>query len=135
MFSSLASSLSASHPVAALLAATSSQSSGGGSFLFLLLIAVVVFMFFFMGRNQRKQRQRVADLQSQLVPGQQVMTGSGIYGTIVDTADDRVQLEIAPGVVITAAKQAVVRTVEPTTVTDPAPVLTDNDSRQTTVAE
>lgn len=92
--------------------AAAQQSSGGGSLIFLVLIVGVGFMFWFSSRNARKQRQRVQDVQSRLLPGQQVLTGSGIYGTIAEAFDDRVRLEIAPGVAIMVAKQSVVRTVD-----------------------
>jgi preprotein translocase subunit YajC len=98
---------------AALLAASS---SGSGGYSLLFFIVIIGAMFWFMSRAQRRQRQRVADVQSRLLPGQEVMTGSGIYGRVVDTLDDRVRIEVAEGVVISVAKQAVVRAVnEPTT--------------------
>lgn len=125
----------------ATLIAASSSSSGGGSSFFLLLIVVVIGMFWFMNRNQRKQRQKMADLQSRLVPGQEVMTGSGIYGTVVDANDDRVRLELSPGVIVTVAKAAVTRTVEPVVEQPPAPEppaepeLAYGESREPSVAD
>jgi preprotein translocase subunit YajC len=107
------------HLVAATTSPTASPNSGsgshGGGFNYSLLVFAVIIggMFWFMSRNQRRQRQRMADLQSRLTPGQEVMTGSGIYGRIVDSADDRVRVEVSPGVILTVAKQAVVRTVDP----------------------
>lgn len=113
-----------------------SGSSGGGFNYTLLLFALVIAgMFWFMSRAQRKQRQRMSDLQSRLTPGQQVMTGAGIYGRIIDAEGDKVRVEVAPGVVLTLAKQAIVRTVDETqtgvagTGTDPA------GPREPTVAE
>jgi preprotein translocase subunit YajC len=95
------------------LVAASNSGSGGYSLLF--FIVIIGGMFWFMSRAQRRQRQRVQDVQSRLVPGQEVMTGAGIYGRVVDTVDDRVRVEVAPGVVLTLAKQAIVRTVDETT--------------------
>lgn len=114
-----------------LIAATTNKSSGGSSFL-LIMIVVVIAIFFFMSRTQRKQRQRVSDLQSRLTPGQEVMTGAGIYGRIVEASADRVQLEIAPGMVITVAKQAITRTVDP--VADPAASPFDPPAQPTAAA-
>ena len=129
--------------LAALVAASG---SGSGGYSLLLFIVIIAAMFWFMSRAQRRQRQRVADVQKRLLPGQEVMTGSGIYGRVVDAVDDRVRVEIAPDVVITVAKQAIVRTVdEPTSgqVIDapPAdaaagtPFAEQDESRERTVAD
>ena len=111
-------------------------SSGGGFNYSLLVFAVVIGgMFWFMSRAQRKQRQRVADVQSRLTPGQEVMTGSGIFGRVVDTTDDQVRVEVAPGVVLTMAKQAVARAVEPSTGPTGGSPAEPDESRQTTSAD
>jgi preprotein translocase subunit YajC len=126
------------------LAATTSPSpsakgsDGGGSSFnpsFLIFILIIVGMFWFMSRAQRKQRQKVADLQSRLTPGQEVMTGAGIYGRIVDTEGDRTRIEVAPGVVLTVAKQAVARAVEPTVPTGDAPSTEPDESRERSAAD
>ena len=46
-----------------------------------------------------------------LVPGDQVMTASGVYGTVVSTdlENNKLQLQIAEGVVITASKNAILK--------------------------
>ncbi|MFL6136875.1 MAG: preprotein translocase subunit YajC [Frankiaceae bacterium] len=140
------------HTGLAALVAAGSSGSGGYSLLF--FIVIIAGMFWFMSRAQRRSRQRVQDVQSRLLPGQEVMTGAGIYGRIVDTMDDRVRIEIAPGVVVTLAKQAIVRTVdEPGTITDAPPATgidaaaerpyadgtgatrNPGDSRETTIAD
>ena len=41
------------------------------------------------------------------------MTTAGMYATIRALTDDTVDLEVSPGVVVTYAKQAVARVVEP----------------------
>jgi preprotein translocase subunit YajC len=115
----------------------SSSGGGGGGFNPSLLIFIVVIagMFWFMSRAQRKQRQRVADLQSRLMPGQEVMTGAGIYGRIIDTEGDRARIEVAPGVVLTVAKQAVAKAVEPAGSMPDAPPAESDESRQRTAAD
>lgn len=87
--------------------------SGGFNYSLLVFALLIAGMFWFMSRSQRRQRQRMAELQSRLVPGQEVMTSAGIYGRVIDSEDDRVRVEVAPGVVLTVAKQAVARTVDP----------------------
>lgn len=65
----------------------------------LILAALFVGMVAFTRRN--KQRSAVADLtrRQRMAPGVEVMTTSGLYGTVVSVnPDDSVLLAIAPGV-------------------------------------
>jgi preprotein translocase subunit YajC len=72
----------------------------------LLLVLFAGFMFM-TARRQRRQVQEMQQMQSSLVPGDRVMTTSGLYGTIVETDDDTIELEVAPGVRTTWVRQAV----------------------------
>jgi preprotein translocase subunit YajC len=66
-----------------------------------LIVLVVVFagMLAFTSRARRRQAQRVEAQAAQLTVGSEVMTTSGLYGTVVArNDDDTVQLSIAPGV-------------------------------------
>ncbi|GAB2633840.1 preprotein translocase subunit YajC [Nocardia goodfellowii] len=76
-------------------------------FLFPLLLAgMLVFMY--MGiRRQKKEAEKVADMQSSLKVGDSVVTTSGLYGTVVDVDDATVDLEIAEDVVTTWLRQAI----------------------------
>lgn len=89
----------------------------GGVILPLLLVLFAGFMFM-TARRQRRQVQEMQQMQSSLVPGDRVMTTSGMYGTIVDTDVDKVELEIAPGVHTTWARQAVREKVKTETEAD-----------------
>jgi preprotein translocase subunit YajC len=60
-------------------------------------------------RPARTQQRQVAQLQQDLAVGDDVIISAGVFGTIVALEGDTVKLEIAPGVVITAARQVVVR--------------------------
>lgn len=76
-----------------------------------LLVVVAAFVLFWAvvmrpARNQQRQTQRV---QSELAVGDEVVISAGIFGTIRSLDDQRVQLEIAPGTVVTVARQVVVR--------------------------
>ena len=77
-----------------------------------LLLLLVLFWAVAM-RPARKQRQNMEQLQDGLEVGDEVVTAAGIYGSIHQLADTRVGLEIAPGVVIEMARQAIVRKVDP----------------------
>jgi preprotein translocase subunit YajC len=80
--------------------------------LFVILL-VLVFFWVVVMRPARNSQRRVQQLQRELEVGQGVVLSSGIFGTIRSLTDGRAELEIAPGTVITVARQAVVRHVEP----------------------
>lgn len=90
------------------------SASGGGSFLPLLLIIVfIVGMYFLMIRPQQRRNRDLQQLQASLGPGAEVMTGSGIYGTVTDVDEDEgtVSLEVSPGVTLRMARAAVARVI------------------------
>jgi preprotein translocase subunit YajC len=76
--------------------------------LLVIVLALLGFWAIVM-RPARVQQRRVAQLQEDLVVGDEVIISAGIFGTIVEVDGDRVRLEIADGVVITTARQVVVR--------------------------
>lgn len=71
-----------------------------------LLIVLLAVMMFFQSRRQRRTAQNQQKMQNSLVPGDRVMTTSGVYGTVVDTGDDTIDLEIAPGITTTWVRAA-----------------------------
>ncbi|MBO0839439.1 MAG: preprotein translocase subunit YajC [Sciscionella sp.] len=81
--------------------------------IFPLLIVVLIVPLFLSARRQKRQVQEQQELQNSLAPGDRVMTTSGLFGTVVDTTDDRIELEIADGVVTTWLRQAVREKVDP----------------------
>jgi preprotein translocase subunit YajC len=68
-------------------------------FSFLILIVVLLGLMFFMTSRQRKQQRAAQEFRNELAPGQEVMTGSGMFGTIVDVdeANDIITIESTPG--------------------------------------
>jgi len=77
-------------------------------YLFPVLILLLFIPIFLSGRRQRRQMAEMQQLQSSLTPGDEVMTTSGLRATVVDTtADDTVDLEIAPGITTTWMRAAV----------------------------
>lgn len=84
--------------------------SEAGPLLFILL-TLVVFWFLLL-RPARNQQKQARQLQAELTVGQEVVLNSGIFGTIRGLGDQQAQIEIAPGTVVTVARQAVVRRVE-----------------------
>lgn len=71
--------------------------------LLLLLPLVLITM-----RTRRQQREMAA-MQQQLAPGQEVMTTSGLFGTVIEVRDDAVVLQVADGVRTRWAKPAIAR--------------------------
>ena len=76
--------------------------------IMIAMMALLAWMMFSAQKRQRKQMEELRAMQQSLVPGTQVMTGSGIYGTVVN----KLQLQIADGVVITLAVNAIMTVVE-----------------------
>jgi preprotein translocase subunit YajC len=76
-------------------------------FILPLLLALLFVPLFLSFRKQRRQYNQMQQLQSSLQVGDRVMTTSGLQGIIVETTDDTVDLEIAPGVITTWVRQAV----------------------------
>lgn len=71
------------------------------------LILIVVVFYFLLIRPQRRRQQQQTQLQSQLVPGQRVMTTAGMLATVAAIEDDAIVLEIAPGVEARFVKQSI----------------------------
>lgn len=85
--------------------------------LLVLAGALLIFMMVNSRKRMKKMKEEQEAKQSQTVPGAEVLLQSGIYGTIVsydpENLDEPAEVEIAPGVVIKAHSQAILRIVEP----------------------
>ncbi|TFD21244.1 preprotein translocase subunit YajC [Cryobacterium sp. TMS1-13-1] len=83
--------------------------------LTLVMLAVLAVLVFFMFRNGRKRKRDQEALQATMVPGADVMTNFGMYGTIIaiDEEANKVELQIAPGVIVEIHRQTIARVVEP----------------------
>ncbi|SEM99197.1 preprotein translocase subunit YajC [Cryobacterium sp. TMT1-3] len=88
--------------------------------LTLVMLAVLAVLVFFMFRNGRKRKKDQEALQATMVPGADVMTNFGMYGTIIaiDEEANKVQLQIAPGVIVEIHRQTIARVVEPVVAED-----------------
>jgi preprotein translocase subunit YajC len=83
---------------------------GLGGLLPLLLIALV--FWFLIVRPQRRRQQALVATQSSLDVGSEVMLGSGIYCTVASLEDETIHVELAPGVVVKVARQAVAKVLD-----------------------
>jgi preprotein translocase subunit YajC len=88
-------------------AAAGSGGSGFTTILFLLLLFGVVY--FLMIRPQQKRRREAQSMQSSLGAGDRIVTIGGLHGTVMSIDDNIATLEIAPGVTVQFARQAIAR--------------------------
>ena len=76
-----------------------------------MIVLMFVIMWFFMIRPQRKQQKAIEAFRNSLSAGQQVVTSSGVYGTVKDIVNENgrsiVVLEIAPNVKIKIDKSSI----------------------------
>lgn len=75
--------------------------------LFPLLLAAMLAMMFFGMRRQKKEADKVTQMQDSLKVGDRVTTTSGLLGTVVEVDDTTVDLEIAEDVVTTWLRLAI----------------------------
>ncbi|GAA2802382.1 preprotein translocase subunit YajC [Saccharopolyspora taberi] len=103
------------------------------SLIFPLLIALLAVPLFLQARKQKRAMQEQQKLQSSLTTGDRVMTTSGLFGTVVATSDDSIDLEIAPGLTTTWVRAAVREKVS-TDADDAATEETSSDDEQSAAA-
>ena len=90
----------------------------------IILIALFAVVLFVLPARQRKRMQlKAQELQDSLAIGTPVMTTAGLHGTVAAMGDKTIDLEIAPGVVVTFARQAVLEVRKPD---GPADAATDD---------
>ena len=101
--------LAAAHLLAS---GSSTGKSSSGSLSFLLIIVVIFgLLYFVMIRPQRNRQRQAQQQQRQVGNGTRVRTTAGMYGTIVDSDNDNVLVEFAPGVQIKMMRRAIMNTV------------------------
>ena len=85
----------------------------------IIVLALLAVMLFVLPARQRKRMQAQAqEMQSSLTVGTPVMTTSGLHGTVAALGERTVDLEIAPGVVATFTRPAILEIRKPTIVDD-----------------
>lgn len=115
--------------------AQTTQTTGGGFDIFSLLLPLALaFLIFTMFRKQRKMKQEVAEQRTQMLPGTEVMTNFGLFGTIVSLDDDnnKALIEISPGVTATVHTQTLSKVVTPEPVVEEEHTVPDDASSLTT---
>jgi preprotein translocase subunit YajC len=81
----------------------------------LLLVALLAVMVIFMIRNSRKRAKDAEEMKTKLVPGVDLMTSSGIFGTVlsIDEDNNKLVIESTPGTQLTIHRQAIARLIDP----------------------
>jgi len=89
---------------------------GDGNYsTYIFLGALIVLMFWMTSRTKKRQRA-AEEFRDNLTVGQEVMTGSGLFGTIVAVDGERVTLRSGTGADASTSewlRQAVAKVVEP----------------------
>ncbi|SFF29675.1 preprotein translocase subunit YajC [Blastococcus tunisiensis] len=80
----------------------------------ILMLALLALVLFVLPARQRKRMQaQQQEMQNSLTVGTPVMTTAGMHGTVAGLAEKTVDLEIAPGVVVTMARPAIMEIRRP----------------------
>ena len=87
------------------------SSGGGGSFAPTLLMMLLLFgaMYFLFIRPNKRRRQQVEEMQRSIGPGDEVLTIGGLYGVVSEIDDEKVVLEVSPGVYNTYSRTSISR--------------------------
>jgi preprotein translocase subunit YajC len=93
-----------------------------GDVLTLLVLALPLLGFWFLlVRPAQRRNREVAQLRSSLQPGQEVITTSGMFGTIRAVEGEVVHLEVADGLELRFVSGAIGTVVNPPEHRDDAP--------------
>lgn len=95
------------------------------SLLFIVILFAIAWVVLILPKQRELKRHNA--LVDSLVVGDEVMSGSGLYGTIVRIDSDTVLLQIAPHVEIKLARRAVAAKVAPV---DATSSIDDEDSSE-----
>lgn len=93
------------------------------------MLVILAVLIFFMFRNGQKRKKDQEALLSKVVPGADVMTTFGLFGTILEMDEDtnKVLLETTPGTVLTVHRQAIAKVVEDEPVVADDTVVTETE--------
>lgn len=97
---------------------------------FLIIVVVALGLFVFMQfRTAKKRRTEAAKLQEKMLPGTEIMTNYGLYGTIISIDDENniALIETTPGTVLRIHRQTILKAVEDDVIADEAEVATEDE--------
>ena len=82
-------------------------------FPLILLVLAFVLLIVLPARQRKRMAAQQQAMQEALQLGMPIMTTSGIHGTVAGKTDTTVDVEIAPGVVVTFVRQAILEVRKP----------------------
>lgn len=96
--------------------------------LTIVMLGVLALLVFFMFRNSRKRKQDTEALKDKMVPGAEVMTNFGLFGTLVSIDEEAnvATIETSPGNTVRVHRQALARVIEDDAVDDEAAESADS---------
>ena len=75
--------------------------------LAVLLLIIGAVYFVWQALALKKRQKYFAKLHKELVPGQEVIFGGGIYGTVKEVEGDRVAVKVRSGAVLDVSRYSV----------------------------
>jgi len=98
--------------------------------LILLVVALGAFIVFQVFQGKKRKRE-TEDRQTKFVPGVEIMTNYGLYGTILtmDEETNVVEIESAPGTVLRIHRQTILKVADYAVIAEPdeATDMLEND--------
>ncbi|HNT29228.1 MAG TPA: preprotein translocase subunit YajC [bacterium] len=74
-------------------------------------VLIFVIFYFLVVMPQKKQQKKLQEMLGSLQKGDRVITSSGIFGRVTEVRNDSFKIEIAPKVVVSVQKSAVISRV------------------------
>ena len=81
--------------------------------LLLMVVLAFVLLVVLPSRQRKKMLANAQAMQNSLTVGTPVMLSSGIHGTVAGLGEGTIDLAVAPGVVITVARPAILEIRKP----------------------
>jgi preprotein translocase subunit YajC len=92
--------------------------------VYFVVIALAFFLLIVLPQRRRATAHRA--LVESLGVDDEVVTIGGVFGTIRAVDNDRIELEVAPGVLITVARNAIAQAANPAPPESPDPSLDEH---------
>jgi preprotein translocase subunit YajC len=84
-----------------------------GNATLLIFLVIAAGGMWLLTNRQRKQQAAANEFRNNLVAGDEVMTGSGLFGTVVEVEGDVITLESTPGNRTRWLRAAIAKKIEP----------------------
>jgi len=65
----------------------------GGYEMIIMIVVMIGIFYFFMIRPENKKKKKLAEMRSSLSAGDTITTIGGIFGKVVNVADDKITFE------------------------------------------